>query len=168
LYIDVIASAKPLETNKSNRVSGDLLSRLFQLTRAHLGDRSSSPRAVSAAASEAVDDDAPGNGRPDCDPGNGRPDCDPGNGRPDCASQSRARRGENAELAGYYANLEIPYGSNLRTVRAAWKHMMNKYHPDLHGADAQKRQVAGELTAELTRAYQELTAVLERENQSRL
>ena len=65
-------------------------------------------------------------------------------------------------LAGYYGNLEIPYGSDLHTVRAAWKRMMKKYHPDLHGEDAQKRQVAGELTAELTRAYQELVTVLER------
>jgi DnaJ-class molecular chaperone len=59
-------------------------------------------------------------------------------------------------LAGYYANLEIPYGSDQETVRAAWKQMMKKYHPDLHGEDPEKRRIAGELTAELTHAYQAL------------
>ena len=68
------------------------------------------------------------------------------------------------ELAGYYANLEIPRGSDLETVRAAWKGMMKKYHPDLHAADPEKRRLAGELTANLTRAYQELEAALEQES----
>ena len=87
---------------------------------------------------------------------------DPGPGRPDPAP--------NDELAGYYAKLEIPCGSDRETVRAAWKGMMRKYHPDLHGADPEKRRLAGELTANLTRAYQELAAVLEpkgRRGQSR-
>jgi curved DNA-binding protein CbpA len=66
-------------------------------------------------------------------------------------------------LAGYYANLEIPYGSDLSAVRSAWKQMMKRYHPDLHGEDPEKRQVASELTAELTRAYQELAKVLEQD-----
>ncbi len=46
-------------------------------------------------------------------------------------------------------------------MRAAWKDMMRKYHPDLHGADPEKQRLAGELTANLTRAYQELSAALE-------
>ena len=63
-------------------------------------------------------------------------------------------------LAAYYANLEIPYGSDLAVVRQAWKRLLKKYHPDLHAGDAQKRQVANQLTAQLTQAYKELEAVL--------
>ena len=65
-------------------------------------------------------------------------------------------------MAGYYANLEIPYGSDSQTVRTAWKQMMKRYHPDLHGTDPQRRQVAEQLSAQLTQAYQELVAALER------
>ena len=63
-------------------------------------------------------------------------------------------------LAAYYANLEIPYGSDLVLVRQAWKCLLKKYHPDLHAGDAQKREVANQLTAQLTNAYKELEAVL--------
>ena len=59
-------------------------------------------------------------------------------------------------LAGYYANLELPYGADLGAVKAAWKGLMKKYHPDRHSQDPEKRRVANELCAELTRAYQEL------------
>ncbi len=63
-------------------------------------------------------------------------------------------------LAGYYANLELPYGADMASVRQSWKRMMKQYHPDMHSTDAQKKEVAGELSAELTRAYQELSRAL--------
>ena len=61
-------------------------------------------------------------------------------------------------LAGYYANLEIPYGSDLATARRAWKRLMKKYHPDLHAQDPERRRLANQITAELTRAYQGIEA----------
>ena len=67
---------------------------------------------------------------------------------------------EDPELASYYANLEIPYGSDLDTARAAWRRLMKKYHPDLHGADPEKRELANGLSAQLTHAYRELEAAL--------
>jgi curved DNA-binding protein CbpA len=63
-------------------------------------------------------------------------------------------------LAAYFANLEIPYGSDVATVKKAWKKMMKKYHPDLHSSDPDKRNVANRLCTELTHAYQELTRLL--------
>ena len=63
-------------------------------------------------------------------------------------------------LAGYYANLDLPYGADLAAVKAAWKRLMKKYHPDRHAQDPAKRQVANELCAELTRAYRELERAL--------
>ena len=63
---------------------------------------------------------------------------------------------QDPELARCYANLEIPYGSDLETARRAWKRLLKKYHPDLHAGDPQKRQVADRLTAELTLAFRHL------------
>ena len=63
-------------------------------------------------------------------------------------------------LAGYYANLDLPYGADLAAVKAAWKRLMKKYHPDRHVQDPAKRQAANELAAELTRAYRELARAL--------
>ena len=68
---------------------------------------------------------------------------------------------KNPALVGYYANLEVPYGSNLETVRKSWKRLVRKYHPDLHSADPEKRRVANELTQGLNRAYKEITKKLE-------
>ena len=65
-------------------------------------------------------------------------------------------------LVRYYANLELPYGAGLYTVRRAWKQLVKKYHPDLHSADEQKRRTATELVQGLNRAYEELTRHLER------
>lgn len=77
----------------------------------------------------------------------------------------RAEYRQNADqdpiLAGYYANLELPYGADIESVRRAWKQLMKQYHPDLHSTDIKKKEVADELCAELTRAYQELTRALE-------
>ena len=56
-------------------------------------------------------------------------------------------------LAEYYANLEIPVGSNRATIKKAWKTQMKKYHPDLHCADPEKKRIAEELTRQLTEAY---------------
>ncbi len=70
-------------------------------------------------------------------------------------------------LEGYYANLEIPYGSDLSRVKTAWKEQMKRYHPDRHSQDSEKRKVANELCAELTRAYQELERSLSSERNNR-
>ncbi len=59
-------------------------------------------------------------------------------------------------LAELYANLEVPVGSDLETVKASWKRLLKKYHPDLHSSDPEKRKTAAELTARLNEAYQKL------------
>ena len=71
-------------------------------------------------------------------------------------NEQNATSRQDPGLAGYYANLEIPYGSDISTAKEAWKNMMKQYHPDLHSSDPEQRKVANELCAELTRAYQEL------------
>ncbi|MCC7263848.1 MAG: J domain-containing protein [Candidatus Latescibacteria bacterium] len=88
---------------------------------------------------------------------------------PEAGEAAGARRPaapvQDPQLARYYANLELPYGSDLATVRRAWKRLLKQYHPDLHASDPEKRRVANELSAALTQAYQELARVLkEKEN----
>ena len=59
-------------------------------------------------------------------------------------------------LAEYYANLEVPYGSDLETVRRAWKQLLREYHPDLHSGDPEKQEIANKLVQGLNQAYKEL------------
>lgn len=69
---------------------------------------------------------------------------------------SKMPENANDDLAQYYANLEIPYGSDLQAVKKAWKRMLKKYHPDLHSRDTKKLQTATRLTQGLTTAYNEI------------
>jgi DnaJ-class molecular chaperone len=77
----------------------------------------------------------------------------PGHGRRN--TESNAQR-IDPELAELYANLEVPYGSSLATVRKAWIRLLRKYHPDLHSKDLEKRKIADELTKQLNGAYERL------------
>jgi DnaJ-class molecular chaperone len=65
-------------------------------------------------------------------------------------------RDVDPDLAALYANLEVPYGSDLETVRKARNRLLRKYHPDLHSKDPEKRKIAGELTRRLNGAYEAL------------
>jgi hypothetical protein len=71
-------------------------------------------------------------------------------------SRPSTKPGVEPVLAGYYANLEIPYGAGAEKARQAWKNLLKMYHPDLHHDDPEKRRIANELTSQLTRAYREI------------
>jgi len=62
----------------------------------------------------------------------------------------------------YYANLEIPVGSDRKTIKTAWKIQLKKYHPDLHGSDPEKKQIAEELTRKLNEAYSTLESTFKK------
>ena len=87
-----------------------------------------------------------------------------GDGADDFGPQAAtAAEGVDPELAALYSNLEVPYRSDLSTVRKAWKRLLRKYHPDLHSKDTEKREVAGELTRRLNGAYETLEERLKSE-----
>jgi hypothetical protein len=113
----------------------DVLARFYRILRANFPTGGPAP----------VEEDGPWSWKPGYAPGSQRPDSSPE---------------IDPQLAVYYANLEIPYGSELADVRKAWKRLLKKYHPDLHAGDANKRQVANQLTAQLTEAYKELEIAL--------
>lgn len=72
-------------------------------------------------------------------------------------SQSQVNNGQqDPQIAQYYANLEVPYGSDLETVRRAWKQLLRQYHPDLHSGDPKKQEIANKLVQGLNHAYKEL------------
>lgn len=125
----------------------DVLSRLWRLARTEF---------YSAWGDRARHAEGPA-GAPAAGPA-GRP---PGGERPDGSPPRPPPR--DARLAQYYANLEIPYGSDLATVRRAWKRLLKLYHPDLHGDDPERRRTATELTAALNTAFRELESALRRD-----
>jgi hypothetical protein len=72
-----------------------------------------------------------------------------------------APKRRDPQLARYYDRLEVPYGSDWATVKSAYRRLMRKYHPDLHGQkSADARRAATEVAQALTQAYNELEKVL--------
>lgn len=71
------------------------------------------------------------------------------------------RSGGQKTIYDYYANLEVPFGSDLETVRAAYRQLMRKYHPDNYARDPEKEAMATQLSQELSVAYQKIKSYLE-------
>ncbi|MFQ3597859.1 MAG: J domain-containing protein [Chloroherpetonaceae bacterium] len=86
------------------------------------------------------------------------------------ASYNRSRTNEpppkreptrDEKIAGYYANLEIPYGADLETVKKAYRKLMKQYHPDKFSGDLEKQKTATEISKRLNEAYQALEKYLQ-------
>lgn len=77
------------------------------------------------------------------------------------------RRGSTASarppesLRGDYANLEVPFGADIETVRRSYKRLMLHYHPDRHGGDPEKLRVATEITKKLNESFERIRAFQE-------
>lgn len=69
------------------------------------------------------------------------------------ASFSPPRPEHEKTLRDYYANLEVEYGADMNTVKASYRALMRKYHPDKFASDPQMEDLSTQLTQELTRAY---------------
>lgn len=67
---------------------------------------------------------------------------------------------EEAQRARYYRILELPNGAPLYNVKASYKRLMKKYHPDKFQTEEQKA-AATELVKKLNEAYRELCSYLE-------
>ena len=63
------------------------------------------------------------------------------------------------EIAQAYANLELPKGAPIDDVEKKYKELSTKYAPEKQG-DAARAELAKELRAQLTRAYERLTTYL--------
>ncbi len=64
-----------------------------------------------------------------------------------------------------YANLEVPFPSDIETVRRSYKKLMLRYHPDKHGGDPEQLRVATEITKRINESFERIRSFHEnREN----
>ena len=77
------------------------------------------------------------------------------NQRPGGGWSSGFRR-EDPKIAEYYRTLNLSPGADFPEVKKAYRALMRKYHPDLHGANPKKQKAATELSMRVTQAYNEL------------
>ncbi len=76
-------------------------------------------------------------------------------------SHEQPKPTRDEKIAGYYANLELPYGADLEAVKKAYRKLMKQYHPDKFSSDPEKQKTATEITKGLNKAYQELEKYLQ-------
>lgn len=72
-----------------------------------------------------------------------------------------ARTTAEKGIARAYANLELPEGASLDRVKAAYRSLMERYHPDKHIDDPDGHAASLKLAQSLTKAYADLLAHLE-------
>ena len=86
------------------------------------------------------------------------------NGETERSSEPPPRPGTDPMLAGYYANLELPYGADREAVRSARRRLLSRYHPDRFMNEPDKARLANDLVQRLNHAHDELIKHLEKEN----
>jgi DnaJ-domain-containing protein 1 len=57
-----------------------------------------------------------------------------------------------------YANLEVPFGSDIETVRSSYKSLMLKYHPDKYASNPERQRVALEITKKINESFERIRA----------
>ena len=53
----------------------------------------------------------------------------------------------------YYRILELPYGAGFKEIKASYKKLLKKYHPDLYYNNPEKQKTAQKVTEQLNEAY---------------
>ena len=61
-----------------------------------------------------------------------------------------------------YANLEVPFGADIETVRRSYKRLMLHYHPDRHAGNPEKLRVATEITKKVNESFERIRSFQER------
>jgi DnaJ-domain-containing protein 1 len=62
------------------------------------------------------------------------------------------------DLRQDYANLEVPFGSDLTEVIKAYKRLILRYHPDKHSGDPEKIRIATEITKKINESFERIRA----------
>ena len=55
-----------------------------------------------------------------------------------------------------YANLEVPFGASAEEVRASYKRLMLKYHPDKYPGDSEKQKLALEIAKKINQSFERI------------
>jgi len=66
------------------------------------------------------------------------------------------------ELRQDYANLEIPFGAGIEEVKASYKKLVLRYHPDKHAGDPEKLRIATEITKKINESFERIRSRLEK------
>ncbi len=68
------------------------------------------------------------------------------------------RRPPDESLRQDYANLEVPFGADMDTVRRSYKSLILRYHPDKHGRNPEEQRVALEITKKINESFERIRA----------
>jgi hypothetical protein len=75
------------------------------------------------------------------------------------SSGGRYRRPEppvEESLRKDFANLEVPFGADIETVRKSYKALVLRYHPDKFAGDPEKQRVALEITKKINESFERI------------
>jgi hypothetical protein len=72
------------------------------------------------------------------------------------ADSGRAPGPVDEDLRQDYANLEVPFGSDIEVVKRAYKSLIMRYHPDKHSGDPEKLRIATEISAKINESYERI------------
>jgi DnaJ-domain-containing protein 1 len=61
-----------------------------------------------------------------------------------------------------YANLEVPFGADIETVRRSYKRLVLHYHPDRHAGSPETLRVATEITKKVNESFERIRSFQER------
>ena len=76
--------------------------------------------------------------------------------RGSAGSRSSPFSPQSDKIAEYYKVLDLPYGADFPQVKASYRKLMRKYHPDRHVGNPKKLKAATELSMRVTQAYNAL------------
>lgn len=65
------------------------------------------------------------------------------------------------DVARAYRALEVPVGSDRKTVKNGYRRVMKAYHQDRFDEDPERREIAGEVSQRLNAAYETVTTYLD-------
>lgn len=70
--------------------------------------------------------------------------------------------GNRDAISKAYRTLDLQDGADFAQVKSAYRKLMRRYHPDLHGQSAKKQKAATELSLQVTQAYKLLETHLQK------
>ena len=69
---------------------------------------------------------------------------------------AKSPRRVDESLRQDYANLEVPFEASAEEVRASYKRLMLKYHPDKYPGDPEKQKIALEIAKKINQSFERI------------